>query len=153
MVRVRSAIPEDVKKLQILLLGLHKTRNSHYSQLTKLFHKKLAAIPKLTARDLKKQIYLVAVNGLQVVGFVSGSIYVVKSSYVAKRGSIDELYVEENFRNQGVGQKLVQSWQRECKKQGCGIFTVKTDVENKIAQDFYLSMGMNEVTKEFWKKL
>lgn len=153
MIKIRIAETKDIPQIQCFMDKLNETREKQYSKSTKLFHKKLASSKKFTVQNLKKNLYLVAQENGVLVGFICASLYTLDSYTLSKRASIDELYVTEDARKKGIAKKLVNRLQKELRSKGCTALTVKTDFENTIAQSFYKTIGMKEVTVEFWKKL
>ncbi len=57
------------------------------------------------------------------------------------RGHIEELVVEEAYRGQGVGTKLLETIKSYCKEKKISVFKVETGVDNKQAQHFYEKNG------------
>ncbi len=85
--------------------------------------------------------------------FIQGSVHQRKNHQLSKLGYIDELYVKEEARGQGVAKNLFSELESEFKKQGCDHITTHTDFENELSQQFYLQAGMHKATIELWKEL
>lgn len=80
-------------------------------------------------------IYLdyVIKNTDKVIGGISAIIYCWKCLY------IDVIWVEEEYRHQGFGAKLLQKVEEEAKKSGCHLSHL--DTFDFQAKDFYLNNG------------
>lgn len=87
------------------------------------------------------------------VGFIQGTIDERKNHRLNKLGYTDELYVQNEYRGQGVAEKLFAELEKEFVARGCNHLVTRTDAENTLAQQFYVKIGMSAVTVELWKKL
>lgn len=72
--------------------------------------------------------------------------YVILTKYhsVEKGGLtiyIDELYVEERFRRQGFGRKIMDEISETARTQGAKVLWAQTEPYNEAAQSFFLSQG------------
>lgn len=75
--------------------------------------------------------------------------YVILTKYhsVEKGGLtiyIDELYVEERFRRQGIGRKIMDEILGTARTQGAKVLWAQTEPYNEAAQSFFLSQGFKE---------
>ena len=57
---------------------------------------------------------------------------------------IDELVVNEHYRDKGTGKKLVDAAIENCKKFGCCEVEVSTEITNKKAVEFYKKCGFKK---------
>ena len=53
------------------------------------------------------------------------------------------LTIEEEYRKQGIGKKLVQFWEKEMKKQNHNLVMTST-LSNEEAQHFYRKLGYSD---------
>ena len=64
-------------------------------------------------------------------------------------GFMEDLFLEEEFRSKGNGQKLVQAVMEEAKKQGCYKLIGTSRYEREKVHDFYKKLGFKDYGKEF----
>ncbi len=86
---------------------------------------------------------MVAEDGKAVVGFV----HFTTRGTVTHRGLsglVDELVVEKDFRETGIGRRLLLASIHRCRELGCCEVEVSTERTNKNARAFYRSCGFEE---------
>ena len=66
-------------------------------------------------------------------------------------GVIDEVQTLESFRKQGRSRKLLSRAIEKAKKLGLDCLELNVRDDNKIAQDFYLSMGFFDRTNRAYR--
>lgn len=150
---IRPALIDDLSDLHILQEQLNLYRGASYIPETIEFHKRTSEYSLYTKNDIQHTgIFIARIEGV-LVGYIAGSIF-ERPQHVLKIGvSIDELFVLEDYRKQGVAQALVNVLEEYAKKHGCTFMTVHTDYENMLSQSFYQSSGMQKVTVELYKKI
>src|SRR3989344_9501815 len=62
----------------------------------------------------------------------------------SKNGRVQELYVDAEFRGEGVGQALMQKMEDYFRKMGCDVAVVEVFAPNKNAHTFYKTNGYDE---------
>lgn len=103
---------------------------------------------KKMLRDVKKNkgIFYVAVEDGVVAGFViaelekmedGSSLWIVPT----KPGKITELFVNERYRGQGIGTKLIKKAEEFLKNSGCDVVKLEVFVPNVNAQKLYEKLG------------
>jgi len=126
--------------------------------------------PELTNEDLKKaekifkkivdeEDYLNRVAILsgegdkkRVVGFISLSFNLTIHD-LGLIATINELVVDEHYRNKGVASFLLENTIEEAKSRGCTEIEVSSSLERKDAHSFYKKHNFEEVGKFFSKEL
>jgi PhnO protein len=101
----------------------------------------------------KDYIYLVAADdGGEVIGYLSchGQILL---HHMAKVFEIQELFVKENYRNQKVGQLLIQSLEEQLKKEGYRFLEVTANIKRLNTHRFYIKCGFVQTHLKFTKTL
>ena len=68
-------------------------------------------------------------------------------------GLLDGLYVEFQYRNQGIATKLIDKCKNWCKQIGAKVFELNVLSANKGAYDLYNQLGFIEVEKKMRLKL
>ena len=83
----------------------------------------------------------------RVVGFVSGELRESSPTFRSKMwASVDDVFVEPDYRNLGVGRALVEgvkSWARERDADG---ISLQVAAANERARKFYRDLGFREVS-------
>nr|WP_251029922.1 MULTISPECIES: GNAT family N-acetyltransferase [unclassified Pedobacter] len=79
-------------------------------------------------------------NTQQAIGFTQ--LYPKYSSVrLTKNWILNDLYVDENYRKQGIGEKLIKAAMGFAKTQGATFVQLETAVDNYTAQHLYESIG------------
>lgn len=88
---------------------------------------------------IKNGIVLLAIEDNKIIGYLAGSIN-IKLSYVTKTlAELDNCYVEEEYRNQGIGKQLLEEFKKYCLSQGIEEIKVTCSAKNTNARKFYES--------------
>jgi GNAT superfamily N-acetyltransferase len=102
---------------------------------------------KNTREDLKEPLFI-AVDGDKIIGYTFGHFYTTerKTSYIGigvKCFDIDEIFVLEQYRNQGIGEKLFREIE-SCVKDECVYITLATATKDyeKILRFYTKMVGM-----------
>lgn len=110
--------------------------------------------------DIKEKggIFYVAVEDEKVFGFVVGmfiklSKQDLQGTYPAIMGRIEELYVDPNFREQGIGTKLMDKIEEYFKQKGCQYIWVEVFKPNIRTHELYQRLGYEDRDIEMIKKL
>ncbi len=149
----RLANQEDVKQIQRLQTQLNEARETLFSKQTQKFHARKRASSLIDLKDLEKDLFIVAINGEDIVGYVWGQLAERPSSVLSRLGYIEEVCVDTSARGQGIAKELLERLAGLAKEKGCDHMTTHTDAENMAAQALYESFGMTPATVEFWKEL
>ena len=115
-----------------------------YRQFYKQPSDEQAAQQFLEERVSKKEsiIFIAKING-DPAGFVQ--LYPTFSSVALQRAFIlNDLYVDERFRQQGVGRNLMEKCYTYCVERKARYITLETAKNNYQAQKLYEQMGMNQ---------
>lgn len=151
---IRKANKTDKAQIQALMDELNLYRKKIFSSENQKFHERIKPYAPLDDKDFAESHLFVAVDDSEkIVGFIQGSVHQRKNHQLSKLGYIDELYLKEESRGQGVAKNLFSELESDFKKQGCDHITTHTDFENELSQQFYLQSGMNKATIELWKEL
>lgn len=87
-------------------------------------------------------IFLATING-EPAGFVQ--LYPTFSSIALRRAFIlNDLYVDEKFRKQGIGRSLIEKCYAYCIEKNARFVTLETAEDNHQAQKLYEQMGMQQ---------
>lgn len=99
-------------------------------------------------------VYLAEVEN-KVIGYIIGTIFPEDSitNYKGKSAEIDNIYIDEDYRNSGIGTKFEELFVNWCKKNNVKRIFTTTEISNKIAIDFYKKNGFKEKSTILTKKL
>ena len=87
-------------------------------------------------------VFLATING-EPSGFVQ--LYPTFSSIALRKAFIlNDLYVDEKFRKQGVGRSLIEKCYAYCVEKNARFVTLETAEDNHQAQKLYEQMGMQQ---------
>jgi len=117
---------------------------SHFNELIKMLQELSNFQPNNSRLDSiykefisQKNIYsIVAVLENEVVGF--GSIFFFKRVRGGKQGIIEDLIVSRNFRNLGIGSKILEELISEAKLQKCFKICLESNSKSEV---FYFKEG------------
>lgn len=140
---IRHASQEDLPILEKLMYQLHDE------------HHRAEPIHFKTAQDVMLEksieqyvhapdaIVFVAYSEQKLVGFITGHFGEFESSIskAVMMGSIDELYVEQESRNNGIGSKLLRRCAKEFDDYGIKHIMVEVWDFNQAALKLYASLG------------
>ncbi|WP_411767911.1 GNAT family N-acetyltransferase [Winogradskyella sp. A3E31] len=102
--------------------------------------------------DMKLQNYECAgiYDKDQLIG-VSG-LWFSTRHYTGKSAELDHVYIEEDYRNSGLGKRFM-TWIKEyIQSKGCQAFELNTYVQNYPSHKFYYNQGMEIWGYHFIKK-
>ena len=81
----------------------------------------------------------------QIAGFIGFSAFAVNRKFinagVKHYGMISEVYVQDNYRGQGLAKELVKAAERYFKDWGITLVLVEALMENRAAQSIYEELG------------
>lgn len=94
---------------------------------------------------LRENTIYVARKADKVVGFMRFYLWETNSTVSARRKmlSIDDLGVDQELRNQGIGQEMMAQVQSLAKAWGCDSIRLYVDAENESAYRYYLKCGFH----------
>ena len=96
-------------------------------------------------------IYVAEDEGM-LVGFATFSVRVV-IRYPKPIAELDELFVEEKYRRQKLGQTLLNTVLKKAKELGCHRLFIESHYDHKAAHTFYESTGFTNYGYHFIKDL
>ncbi|MBK9050483.1 MAG: GNAT family N-acetyltransferase [Chloroflexi bacterium] len=95
------------------------------------------------------EIALVAESAGQVIGF-AGLRRIPSLFYAETFAELTELFVEERYRRQGIGQALITVAEQLAIQGGSRELMVLTGKDNQEAQSLYRSQGYGNMTMRIW---
>ncbi|HLD11718.1 MAG TPA: GNAT family N-acetyltransferase [Patescibacteria group bacterium] len=111
-------------------------------------------------KKVKKQrgAIFVAENGKGVIGCIAGIIEKQRKEELLeypriKKARVLELFVENEYRGEGIGSKLMKTIEKYFKKKGCFSCRVEVFVPNRNAHRFYKKSGYQNSDIDMIKRL
>ena len=104
---------------------------------------------QITAQEIKSSAVRLSVQiGEQEIA--RAFLYLIKNDLHHKPyGLLEDVFVQEQHRSQGYGQKIVQAVIAEAKKRGCYKLIGTSRYEREKVHQFYQELGFNDYGKEF----
>ncbi|QOY53801.1 GNAT family N-acetyltransferase [Candidatus Sulfurimonas marisnigri] len=135
-----KATLEDIPQLCQLL-------NSLFQQETEFLPDENAQIRGLTTILCKSEVghIIVAKESNKIIAMVN-ILYTVSTALGERVGILEDMVVSQDYRNQGVGSKLIKFAIKFAKGSGCKRLTLLTDEDNNIAHKFYIKEGFSRST-------
>lgn len=89
----------------------------------------------------------VAVVGGRTVGFISGELREGSPTFLPKTwASVDDVFVEPDHRNLGMGKALLRSVEAWAKGRGASGVSLQVAAANARARKFYRDLGFREIS-------
>lgn len=134
----RPAVEDDLLAIVTLLADdeLAAAREDTSPPLNPRYHAAFASI----AADAN-QLFLVATDGVAVVGCLQITFIPGLSRQGMLRGQIESVRVASGRRGGGVGRAMVEFAFEECRRRGCGAVQLTTDKSRHAAHRFYARLG------------
>jgi GNAT superfamily N-acetyltransferase len=89
----------------------------------------------------------IAETGDRTVGFISGELREGSPAFRQKTwASVDDVFVEPDYRNLGVGRSLLQSVEAWAKEKGANGISLQVAAANKRGRKFYEELGFREIS-------
>ena len=89
----------------------------------------------------------VAVAGGRVVGFISGELREGSPTFLPKTwASVDDVFVEPDHRNRGMGRALLRSVGEWARERGASGISLQVAAANARARKFYEELGFREIS-------
>ena len=93
---------------------------------------------------LNQQYIYVAEENQKIVGFITAEIFKKKVWYSVQLGSINNIFVLEEYRNQGIGTALMKTMMNALKEVGITNIQLDTYNKNSKAIKFYEGLGFEK---------
>ena len=143
MIKVRELTIHDVKSLINLLeqLWVGKSIDS-------------VAVKRIIEKGLSNgyQMYICATDNEKLIGYCSLTI---KNNLwmLANLGNVDELVVDSEYRNRGIGKILMNEMEKIAKNHGCKRLELDSAFHRTSAHEFYEKLGFEKRAYLFSKEI
>lgn len=134
---IRTATIDDLKEIQNLNYKLFELEYNYFdSNLNTNWT--FSKVGENYFKDIiENGVVLVAVDNNKIIGYLAGSINIQLSYMTNSLAELDNCYIEEAYRNQGIGKKLLESFKECCIKKGIKEIKVTASAKNINARKFY----------------
>ena len=89
----------------------------------------------------------VAAAGDRTVGFISGELRQGSSTFLPRTwASVDDVFVEPEYRNRGMGRALLQSVRDWAQERGADGISLQVAAANARGRKFYEDLGFREIS-------
>lgn len=150
----RNATLQDLKEVQNLNYQLFKLEYHNFDPALNMDWAFSKAGESYFKNLIEKGTVWVAVNDNKVIGYLAGSIDEEKPSYVIKLlAELNNFYIEEEYRRQGIGKKLVEEFKNYCINKGIEEMKVTASAKNMNARRFYQNNGFEDFEVTYKMKL
>jgi len=101
----------------------------------KLKYEKFKEIYKLKLND-ENSYYIVAIEENKIIGILTSELQ-VKLHRAKKQSFIEDLIVDKDYRNKGIGKALLQNAVEYAKNNDCEVVELTSYIKNENAHRFY----------------
>lgn len=87
-------------------------------------------------------VWLITIKG-KTIGYVILT-FGFSIEYHGQEAFIDEVFIEETYRGKGIGTKVVEFLEKQCRDLGINAIHLEVERENIPAQNFYRKIGFQD---------
>ena len=142
---IRKANLDDSKKLDSLLTELIHDEKQYDDNINQNFVVNNYHEHKLILDD---NVAFVAVDGDKIVGYIYGFISCYPNVVLEKIAKLDALYIEQDYRNKGIGKQLVSEFKKWSLEVGAKYVELSVLKDNEYGKKLYRDCGF-ELQKEY----
>ncbi len=139
---IRKIVLNDLDEIFNLLNQLYKNQ---------LNYEKFKEIYKMKLND-KNSYYIVAIENNKIIGVLTSELQ-IKLHRAKKQSFIEDLIVDESYRNRGIGKALLQNAVDYAKNNDCEVIELTSYINNEKSHKFYQNNGFNKNSYKFKKYL
>lgn len=151
---VKKDVPEIVKYLKEMWL-MHCTEEPKYVSADKIgsySQNRIARYLKDCFNGSDKSYMLLAEEGGELAGFLKVDIIKIESFFIQTRALfLDDVYVKEKYRKQGIANNLILEAEKIAKKKKIKWLKCRIYEFNKPAQAMAKSSGFKSLYSEYFK--
>lgn len=147
--KIRKATPNDIDAITVLnsqLADYHKAIDPYYksgSETKSLFKEYITRIMQ------NKNATVIVAETDKIIGYALGIIEKAKPFVTPEEiGRISDTFVEEKYRNQGIGKKMVDTLITWFKQEGITRIELSVDSRNEIGVTAWQKLGFKEYMKK-----
>ncbi len=153
-VKVRLAKTSELKVVQDLNHELFISDNRHFGELSLNWpYEEQGKTYFQSMISGEAGVCYVAEIAGEIVGYLAGRMRSGSKVYPGKRAELDNMFIMEEYRSQGVGKQLVEEFFKWCKGRGAEYVMVNAYSPNTRALAFYEKQGFENYSVNLWKKI
>lgn len=144
---IRDVRPEDFSGIQALngeLFAFETTFSQEYNVWWMYEERGIEYFLRRLKNDDDNSILFVAEKEERLVGYVCGYVDFYSARSVNKIAEIENMIVEDQFRNRGIGKALVDAFLEKAGELGAKKAKVAMLAGNTSAENFYRKMGFSD---------
>ena len=150
---IRKATQEDLKAIQELNYKLFELEYNNFDPDLNMDWTFSKTGENYFRKSIENNTVWVAIDNNKVIGYLAGSIQ-NKPSYVTKTlAEVDNFYIEEEYRRQGIGKRLVEEFKKDCINKRIEEIKVTASAKNANAKAFYQNNGFDDFEVTYKMKL
>ena len=151
---IRKASIKDFEILKDIKLK-SKKEEMKYSDSLKPLSKTIDIYFEYFKAELKKKNSAVFIaEDKKPIGIIIATYFEpLRISRFARKGYVSNLYVQKNYRNKGIGKKLLAMSLKWLKENKVKYISLEIHLENKKALNFYRNLGFRDYTLKLAKRL
>lgn len=140
---IRRATENDLFAIQALNQKLFQKEFSDYDDTLEVSWPHAEHGEKYFRDAIKNGYAAVAVVNDEIVGYLAGS-FGMRSYNNARYGELDNMFIEQDCRNHGIGTMLIKSFLQYCEEQNIEHVKVTAYFANNQAIELYKNNGFSE---------
>ena len=152
-IAIRKATIEDLKAIQELNYKLFELEYNNFDPALNMNW----TFSKIGENYFKKSIenatVWVAVDNNKVIGYLVGRIEKMPAYTTKSLAELDNFYIDEEYRRQGIGKRLVEEFKKYGINKGIEEIKVTASAKNTNAKAFYQNNGFDEFEVTYKMKL
>jgi len=141
----RPANESDTEMLITLMSELYKHDNSYFDEANTR-----KALPKIFSDESAGRVFMILL-GEEIVGYTVLT-FGFSLEFHGRDAFIDELYLCEPYRKQGLGRKTISFLEEICKSYGVDALHLEVERENTNAQGVYRRIGFKDHSRYLMTK-
>jgi len=136
-VRFVPATPDDLPTLRAMMPGVY----AYEGEMPDVDRWATAAAELIQRPDLGR-IWMIHLDGQQAIGYLS-TTFGFSLEFYGRGIVIDELFVAEAYRSQGIGRQAIEFVEDFAHTEGLQSLTLDVDIANVRGQQFYQARGFH----------
>jgi len=97
---------------------------------------------KIFNDDIINDFAAVAEIDEKIIGYLVGETLDPETSWrTVKIAELNNMFIEKEFRNQGIGKKLIEEFVKWCKNKQIDRISVRASAQNELGIEFYKQIG------------
>lgn len=150
---IRKATQEDLKAIQELNYKLFELEYNNFDPDLNMNWTFSQTGENYFKKSIENATVWVAVSDNKVIGYLAGSIEKMPAYTTKSLAELDNFYIDEEYRRQGIGKRLVEEFKKYCINKGIEEIKVTASAKNTNAKAFYQNNGFDEFEVTYKMKL